>query len=211
MAAMKIDKISRRYLTVSDGIAPHQFAFCLFVAGQVLLCMLFLGLWLERGSLLTFVLAHALHHAVRAPDEVSSIISSLNEVSKRLMPDATSDYECLETPASRFAKVLASQRDLESFPDRVEESISRFQQVPAFTGYNNASSTSNIHGVLYHDETSPSSGVSPGNYIPFSYENLMGTPQSLLSGTHIGTWPLSISDTGRGTGCDENDMALGSG
>ncbi len=40
MAAMKIDKISRRYLAVSEGIAPHQFTFCLFVAGQVLLGML---------------------------------------------------------------------------------------------------------------------------------------------------------------------------
>lgn len=37
MAAMKIDKISRRYLAASEGIAPHQLAFCLFVAGQVLL------------------------------------------------------------------------------------------------------------------------------------------------------------------------------
>lgn len=37
MAAMKITKLARRYLDVSDGIPPHQFAFCLFVAGQVLL------------------------------------------------------------------------------------------------------------------------------------------------------------------------------
>lgn len=37
MAAIKIDKIAKRYLDASDGIPPHQFVFCLYVAGQLFL------------------------------------------------------------------------------------------------------------------------------------------------------------------------------
>lgn len=37
-ASNKIDRIARKYLAVSDGIAPFQFAFYLYIAGQFLLC-----------------------------------------------------------------------------------------------------------------------------------------------------------------------------
>lgn len=37
MAAMKIDRIAKRFLDASSGIPPHQFALCLYIAGQALL------------------------------------------------------------------------------------------------------------------------------------------------------------------------------
>ena len=37
MAAIKIDRIARRYLDASAGVPPHQFMYCLYVAGQLLL------------------------------------------------------------------------------------------------------------------------------------------------------------------------------
>lgn len=39
MAAIKIDKIARRYLDASSGTPPHQFMFCLYLGGQILLSM----------------------------------------------------------------------------------------------------------------------------------------------------------------------------
>ncbi|KAF1734907.1 Transcriptional activator protein acu-15 [Beauveria bassiana] len=37
MAAMKIDRIARRFLEASSGIPPHQFVLCMYIAGKVLL------------------------------------------------------------------------------------------------------------------------------------------------------------------------------
>lgn len=41
MASIKMNKIARRYLDASNGIPPHQFVYCLYIAGQFLLGMFF--------------------------------------------------------------------------------------------------------------------------------------------------------------------------
>ena len=92
-AVNKIDKIARKYLAVSKGIAPSQFAFCLFIAGQFLLS------------------AVSAHSVQRSSDDVSSIIASLNELSRRLCPGSGDEKRRFDLPAARFAKTLAEQRD----------------------------------------------------------------------------------------------------
>ncbi|PMB69044.1 hypothetical protein BM221_005630 [Beauveria bassiana] len=49
MAAMKIDRIARRFLEASSGIPPHQFVLCMYIAGKVLLPSL-VALLLEVSS-----------------------------------------------------------------------------------------------------------------------------------------------------------------
>lgn len=46
MAAIKMNRIANRYLDASDGIPPHQFVFCLYIAGE-----LFLSMRQPRGGL----------------------------------------------------------------------------------------------------------------------------------------------------------------
>ncbi|KAJ6447287.1 subtilisin-like protein [Purpureocillium lavendulum] len=200
MAAMKIDKISRRYLAVSEGIAPHQFAFCLFVAGQVLL-------------------AQASYYAVRPPDEVSSIISSLNEVSRRLSADSQADNLCPESPATKLARALAEQRDRDLPSYQAEASTSRPQQQTPFPDFYNISSAADIPSVLQHCATSPSSGISPGGIASFSGDginplgdNILDFAQSMLPGTRLGGWPLTASGIGgRPSGPEGTEMVVGSG
>ncbi|UNI13368.1 hypothetical protein JDV02_000118 [Purpureocillium takamizusanense] len=199
MAAMKIDKISRRYLAVSEGIAPHQFTFCLFVAGQVLL-------------------AQASYYAVRPPDEVSSIISSLNEVSRRLSADSQANNICPESPATKLARALAEQRDRDLPSYQAEPSASRPPQQTPFPDFYNISSAADIPSVLQHCATSPSSGISPGGIASFGAdsinalgENVVDFAQSLLPASRTGGWPMTVAASGRSAAAEGTEMVVGSG
>ncbi|OAQ87949.1 C6 transcription factor [Purpureocillium lilacinum] len=178
MAAMKIDKISRRYLAVTQ----------------------------------------ASYYAVRPPDEVSSIISSLNEVSRRLSADSQANNMCPESPATKLARALAEQRDRDLPSYQAEASTSRPQQQTPFPDFYNISSAADIPSVLQHCATSPSSGISPGGIASFGAdginalgENVIDFAQSLLPGSRVGGWPLAVSGSGRSAVPDGTEMVVSSG
>ncbi|KAL3965532.1 hypothetical protein ACCO45_002536 [Purpureocillium lilacinum] len=181
MAAMKIDKISRRYLAVSEGIAPHQFTFAFLSQASA-------SVLLRRST----------------PDEVSSIISSLNEVSRRLSADSQANNMCPESPATKLARALAEQRDRDLPSYQAEASTSRPQQQTPFPDFYNISSAADI----------PSSwGIASfgADGINALGENVIDFAQSLLPGSRVGGWPLAVSGSGRSAVPDGTEMVVSSG
>ncbi|EFY94894.1 fungal specific transcription factor domain protein [Metarhizium robertsii] len=94
MAAIKMNRIANRYLDASDGIPPHQFVFCLYIAGELFL-------------------SQAAHQSIPPADEVGTIMAALDEISRRLhrgRHDAQQDTQD-ENPAAKFARRLGELRN----------------------------------------------------------------------------------------------------
>ncbi|KID81441.1 Transcription factor, fungi [Metarhizium guizhouense ARSEF 977] len=191
LAAKKIDKLSRRFLGVRQGIAPHQFAFCLFVAGQVLL-------------------AQASFHEARPPADFDSIIASLNEVSRRLCPESDTYI-----PSTKFAMALTEKRDRHFSSCPTEATAAKAHQpTPPLA---NVPSVTDIPSVLRQDMSSPPESINPGGLDLFSHdgmnrssENVTESVQSLLPGSRLGSSrPLSISSAGQTTSDDDANNVIG--
>ncbi|OAA38501.1 Transcription factor [Beauveria brongniartii RCEF 3172] len=91
MAAMKIDRIARRFLEASSGIPPHQFVLCMYIAGKVLLQ------W----------------NTTRVSETATSLVALLLEVSSRISVLKEGEMQNLnaEDPAMRLRKALIAQRE----------------------------------------------------------------------------------------------------
>ncbi|KAM3541613.1 hypothetical protein ARSEF1564_005473 [Beauveria bassiana] len=92
MAAMKIDRIARRFLEASSGIPPHQFVLCMYIAGKVLLQE-----W----------------NTTRVSETAASLVALLLEVSSRISVFKEGQMQNLnaQDPAMRLRKALIAQKE----------------------------------------------------------------------------------------------------
>lgn len=107
MAANKIATIAKCYLDTSNGIPPHQFVLCLYIAGHFYASMR--SCCTANWSCLTRIIDHN-HTAYRSIQlaQLKSIISVLNEISRRSSwnGNEANDSKC-DSPAARFTHTLS--------------------------------------------------------------------------------------------------------
>ncbi|XWX00266.1 hypothetical protein V2A60_008286 [Cordyceps javanica] len=91
MAAIKIDRIARRFLEASSGIPPHQFALCIYIAAKILLN------W----------------NTTKTSEATTSLIAQLLEVSNRISNKSANETQGSNTqdPAMRLRMALIAQRE----------------------------------------------------------------------------------------------------
>ena len=166
--------------------------------------------------------AQAAYHGVRAPDEIGSIVETLQEVSRRKSNDSQGG-DHIESPAAKLAKALAEHRDFPTNqgaapPDGLPApSRSQPQQpsAPSNASHLMPSTVPDMQGIPANLETtSPSSGTSPGMGLHTSWYSgatanslaedpdffpQLSTPQDQGGGnTRLGAWPMAnIGPSGR--------------
>lgn len=103
-AATEVAIIAERYLTDSKSLTNPQFAFCLFICGRMLL-------------------AHTLHYSIPVPAGFGSLVTSLQEISRRWNgPHVEPGSKNAENLASKFAARLVQARDQDSHPLDITQS-----------------------------------------------------------------------------------------
>ncbi|KAM3503578.1 hypothetical protein MY10362_004112 [Beauveria mimosiformis] len=163
MAAMKIDRIARRFLEASSGIPPHQFVLCIYIAGKVLLQ------W----------------NTTRVSETATSLVALLLEVSSRISVLKEGEMQNLnaEDPAMRLRKALIAQRES-------SEEIGVRNAAPATvpgmesTGPNEQPLMNivDLSTMLHPFSTSPSSGGSVFGMNFLDQESPLEFDRGLLSG-----------------------------
>lgn len=123
---------------------------------------------MQAGHELIYYPAQASYLKARPPDEVGSIITSLNEISQRLCPDSLNS-EGSQTPAFKLAKTLIEKRDRGS---QTEMPGTKPQQHASHLNGGTTQTSADLPGVLQHCAASPSSGVTPEGVASFGLEGL---------------------------------------
>jgi hypothetical protein len=105
-AAIEVAIIADKYLQGTTSLTNPQFAFCLFVCGRMLL-------------------AHALHYNTAMAPELGSLISSLDEISRRWNGPHLQDAPSTGTQnlASKFSTRLVQARDHGPYTLDIREAV----------------------------------------------------------------------------------------
>lgn len=145
--------------------------------------------------MLTIATGQAAHQSIPPAEELGSIITVLNEVSRRLTIDHESQQESSQTgnPAVKFSRSLTELRDNGQKQAITETPATRPQiQGGNFSDLQFMSQLGEMPTMLQHCATSPSSGISwfgaaglDGDSPNFLGDNMVALTHSLLPNARI--------------------------
>ncbi|KAJ6785235.1 hypothetical protein PWT90_05113 [Aphanocladium album] len=176
VAAIKIDRIARRFLDASSGIPPHQFALCIYIACNTLLR------W----------------KATRVSETVSSLIAVLSQVASRTCAEVNHDEDSsnCEAPASRLRKELLRRKETaEDSSEKALAPTSASGADPTPPSEQPMMNMVEFSAMLQQFSTSPSSGGSVFGMNFLDQESPVELNRSLLTASH--SVPQGASAEGR--------------